>query len=38
MDINKKTFVVTGASSGLGEAVASRLVSMGASAVVTLNN
>lgn len=34
MDINQKTFIVTGASSGLGEAVAKRLVEMGASVVL----
>lgn len=34
MEINKKTFVVTGASSGLGEAVASRLVNLGAAVVL----
>lgn len=34
MEINAKTFVVTGASSGLGEAVASRLVDLGASVVL----
>lgn len=34
MDINAKTFVVTGASSGLGEAVAIRLVELGACVVL----
>ncbi|MBN0989269.1 3-hydroxyacyl-CoA dehydrogenase [Amphritea pacifica] len=34
MDINQKVFIVTGASSGLGEAVARRLVDQGASVVL----
>ena len=34
MDIKQKVFIVTGASSGLGEAVARRLADQGASVVL----